>query len=296
MNLNDLETFILVAQLGTLSGAAERLGVPKSTVSRRVARLEESLELSLLTRSARAIALTEDGRALYERCSPALRELQDIERDLNDHTASPRGKLRLTSSIDLSSSDYLTRHLAEYTARYPEVHVELVVTNRVVDLLEEDVDVGLRVHLQQLAVREGLITKRLKSITFGLFTSPAYLELHGPIRFDETLSRHRFVAHARTLNAPGQLLNHGAASIAPALITDDFQPAAAMIAAGLGLGLLPDFVAAPYLRRHELVQLEPPSEISPPGTLSLVWQRARHMSPRVRAFIDLAVEIAKQQS
>ena len=104
MNLNDLNTYLVVVEAGTFTGAAEQLGVPKSTVSRRVARLEEELGLALLVRSSRSFEISDDGRALYERCAPALREVADVERDLADSASAPRGRVRLTTSIDFGTT------------------------------------------------------------------------------------------------------------------------------------------------------------------------------------------------
>ena len=111
MNLNDLVAFVRTAELGTFSRAADELGVPKSTVSRRVSRLEEALGMALLVRSSRSFVLSDDGRALYERASPALREVADVERDLLDSASTPRGLLRLTASIDFGSQlDFAIRN------------------------------------------------------------------------------------------------------------------------------------------------------------------------------------------
>lgn len=280
MNLNDLETFVLVAEVGTFAAAAQRLGVPKSTISRRVARLEEALGLALLNRSARSFVLSDDGQALYARCAPALRDISDVERDLADSRASPRGRIRVTASIDLGSTAYLAGLLAEYGRRYPGVEVALEVTNRLVDLLEEGIDLGFRTHTAPLPSRDDRIARRLSTITSGVYASPGYLERRGVPGDPAALDTHRTVLHGRVPPAGWPT---------PALTADDYRPVAAMLAAGAGVGVLPDFVAAPHLEQGRLVRV-PGDWALPSATLSLVWLRSRHLAPRIRAFIDLAVQ------
>lgn len=281
MNLNDLSTFVRVAEIGTFTGAAASLGVPKSTVSRRVARLEEELGLALLVRSSRSFVLSDDGRALYERCAPALREIGDVERDLADSEATPRGRLRLTASIDLGTASFMGELIAAYGERYPQVEVALGLTNRVVDLLEEGIDVGFRTHTRPLPDRDDLVATRLGPVSVGAFSSQRYLEHAGTPASVAELVDHRVVVHS------GAYLGSWPAE--PSLQADDYRPVAAMLAAGAGIGVLPEFVAGPYLEQGQLVRVLKEWRVEP-AALSLVWLRSRHLAPRVRAFIDLARE------
>ena len=285
MNLNDLETFILVVEVGTFSGAAETLGVPKSTISRRVARLEEELGIALLKRSSRSFEISDDGRALYDRCGPPLRDIADVERDLADSEAAPRGHIRLTTSIDFGTTSYLASLLAAFATRYPEVQVDLQLTNRVVDLLDENIDLGFRTHTQPLPSRDDLVARRVGTVTIGVYASHEYLAREGTPTTLGDLSGHRTVSHGKAYLAEWP--------VEPCLTADDYRPVAAMLAAGAGVGVLPDFVAAPYVRRDRLVRVLPEWSVSP-ATLSLVWLRSRHLAPRVRAFIDMAVERAAE--
>lgn len=285
MNLNDLNTYLVVVEAGTFTGAAAQLGVPKSTVSRRVARLEEELGLALLVRSSRSFEISDDGRALYERCAPALREVADVERDLADSASAPRGRVRLTTSIDFGTTEYLAELLARYAERYPRVRVELQLTNRVVDLLEENIDLGFRTHIAALPSRDDLVARRIGQVTIGVYASPGYVERFGAPASVEALNEHRTLSHSRAYLA--------AWPSSPSLTADDYRPIAAMLAAGAGIGVLPDFVAAPHTGEDRLIRVLPDWAV-PPATLSLVWLRSRHLAPRIRAFIDLAVEQARE--
>jgi len=286
VNLNDLATFVLVVEAGTFSGAAERLGVPKSTISRRVARLEEELGLALLKRATRSFDISDDGRALYERCAPALRDIADVERDIADSEGTPRGRIRLSTSIDFGTTTYLAELLSDYAARFPEVGVDLQLTNRVVDLLEENIDLSFRTHSRPLPSRDDLVARKLGQVDIGVYASPTYLAQAGWPRHIDELAGHRTLSHGKAYLAGW--------ATEPQLTADDYRPVAAMMAAGAGVGLLPDFVAGPFLAQERLVRVLPTWKV-PPATLSLVWLRSRHLAPRVRAFIDLAARRARER-
>lgn len=283
MNLNDLETFVVVAEVGTFSAAAEWLDVPTSTVSRRVARLEEDLGIALLKRSARSIALSDDGRALADRCTPAIRELGRVERGLGDTADTPRGALRITTSIDFGSSDFFTQLISAYAMEFDEVDVEFEITNRMVDLLEEGFDVAFRIHSGSMPDRDDLVVRRLGRLSIDLYASPDYVQQHGPISQLDQLAEHPIIGHA----GPQQDLP----SVEPRILANDYGPLSAILADGAGIGALPIFVAAPLMRRGELVRLDLPLE-TPSANLFLVWLRSRHLAPRVRALIDLAADHA----
>ncbi len=284
INLNDLDTFVAVVEAGTFTQAAQQLGVPKSTVSRRVARLEAHLGTGLLTRSSRSFEISDDGLALYARCAPALRDIRDVERDLADSASSPRGRVRVTTSIDVGTSQYLAELLASYSERYRDVRVHLQITNRVVDLLEENIDLGFRSHIGALPSRDDLVTRTIGPVTLGVFASPSYVARHGEPASLDALGEHRTLSHNRAYLAEWPA--------PPDLTADDYRPLASMMAAGAGIGVLPDFVAASYVAEGRLVRVLSDWTV-PPATLSLVWLRSRHLAPRVRAFIDLAVARAR---
>ncbi len=283
LNLADLQTFIVVAEEGTFAAAGRRLKVPKSTVSRRVARLEADLDVALLQRSSRSFALTDDGRALVDRCGPALREIADVERGFGDAPAKLRGELRISAPIDIGITAFVTGLIAEFAVANEFVCVDFDITNRVVDILEEGYDCVFRTHVGPLPDRDDLAARLLGPLPMSVFASPGYLATRGPVTSWEDLSNHVVACHVGSHRARWPK--------AVSVVSNDYGPLAAILAAGGGVGATPDFVAAPYVERGELQKLDLSYEV-PEARLSLVWLRSRHLAPRVRAFIDLAASRA----
>src|SRR6185503_2217826 len=143
MDLNDIVVFTKVVETRSFTGAAEQLGLPKSTVSRKLAQLEERLGVRLVQRTTRKLALTDIGQAYYERCARIVSDLQAAEQLVTDMQATPRGRVRVTAPVDLSTR-YLGAIIADFLAAHGDVNVELEATDRVVDLIEEGYDVAVR--------------------------------------------------------------------------------------------------------------------------------------------------------
>ena len=298
-HLDELSTFLAVAEHGTLRGAAAQLGVPTSTVSRRVERLEQHLDQELLRRTARSVALSDAGRALAERAAPALREAAEAMSSLGDRAAHPAGELRLSAPPDLGASPVFAELVAGFTRRHTGVRSSISLATRRVDLFEEGFDLALRIHSGQLPPSDHLVARRLGELRGGLFASPTYLEQRGcPAGLDE-LHHHCLVGHAgRTFqdgwplqgpDGPVQL------RVQPRVVLDDFAPIGQLLASGGGIGLLPPFVAAPYTDGGRLRRILPTWSMGT-STLSLVWLRSRHLAPRVRAFVDHVLEATKDAS
>jgi len=298
MNLNDLLTFVRVAETGSFTRVAEELGVPKSTVSRRVVRLEETLALELIHRGPRGLHVTEHGAILRDRCSPALREIADVERAVADAGEAPRGLLRLTAPKDLGTTAFFAGLLAQFRAQNPEVTLELELGTRRVELVEEGFDVALRVHSEHLPDTSGLMMRQLGTVAGGVFASPAYLERRGKPKKPADVIKHDCVCAGGHRNViRWRLLREGsdeetAVTPSPTMIANDYAFVLSALLAGAGIGLLPTFLAQPHVERGELTRLFP-SMRTAQGTVSLVWPATRHLSPRVRAFIDFMSEHAR---
>lgn len=287
MSLIEIETFVRVAELGTLSGAARKLDVPTSTVSRRVSRLEEELGEALLVRTARSLQLTDAGRAVYERCSSPLREIEEVARAVRDHDAEPAGELRITAPSDMGVTQQFVALLESFRAAHPRVLLAVELTDRVVDLAAERVDLAFRIHGAPLPDRTSLVARRLATLTGGLYASEAYLEANGTPETLADLQAHRWVGNTRMGRTVHLLGPDGDVRIetTPVLLANDLNFVRTAVAAGVGIGVLPDLFTGPGLRRVL-------PELTTAGrTLSLVWIGGRALSPRVRRFVEHTVVV-----
>ena len=197
MDLNEMLVFARVVQAGSFTAAAAGLRMPKSTVSRKVAELEERLDARLLNRTTRKLSLTDVGRTYYDHCARIVGEVEDAERAVSSLQESPRGLLRVTAPLNMS---FLAPIVSDYLARYPEVQLEFFATTRRVDLVEERFDVGIRAG--PLA-DSTLIARSLGTAAWFLVATPAYLKKRGRPQVPRRLEaarlpavRHRFQSAA----------------------------------------------------------------------------------------------------
>ena len=301
MNLTDLKTFSLVAETGTISAAARRLGVPKSTVSRRVRRLEDALGHELLRRASRSVTLTEQGRALHQRSAPALRELQDAAAAVAHADIEPKGTLRVTTVPGFGHSHQFLSSLRDYGRKYPKTTLELELTTRLVNLIEEGFDIGVRMHVGALPGAPMLMSRRLLRFGRALYASPSYIDAHGAPSSLEALKQHQLAAHSIVdLRALQWRRRGGAAGLqvtlpAPRWLINDSTALERLVLSGAGLALLSTLGGERLCARGELVRVLPDYE-QEGATASLIWPASRYLAPRVRAFIDHAIETMGTQS
>ncbi len=297
MNLSDLHTFSLVGATGTISGAAQRLGVPKSTVSRRVRRLEDALGTELLRRTARSVTLTKAGEALLRRTQPALQELENAKQALLQSDTEPSGTLRLTTTPSFGQSHEVIACVREFGVTYPKIRVDMVLTMRVVNLIEEGFDVGLLLHpTGELPGSALLMSRHLLNFRWGIYGSPDYLSQMGAPESVEELEDHRMAIHPvvdRAAKQPwhrkGQPTSDQLGFDGARWLVDDSVALERLALAGAGLVVLETMAADPLVTKGELIRVLPEYERQS-GTASLVWPASRHLAPRVRAFIQCAVE------
>jgi DNA-binding transcriptional LysR family regulator len=189
IDLNDVATFVRVADGGGFTAAANALGVPKSTVSRSLARLERVLGVRLVHRTTRALALTEAGRAYYDRVRGAVLGVAEATADVVDLGTEPRGSIRVTTPVDVGQV-LLAEVVAGFVQRYPQVHFEVTLTSRIVDLVAEGFDLALRAS----ELRDSsLVARRIGNTGMGLFASPAYLKRRGTPKAVADLASHEFI-------------------------------------------------------------------------------------------------------
>ena len=285
---NDLLIFASVAEMGSFSRAAERLGLPKSTVSRRLAALEQRLGERLLLRTTRRQSLTEFGLQLLEHARQVVLEVEAVTALSERRQATPSGRLRVSMPSDFANL-LLADTLAAFIALYPAIQLELDVSPRRVDLLGESFDVVLRIG--KLPDDASLAARRLAVFSFGLYASPNYLAEHGEPVDPDDLARH---AAIRMLQANGdpapwtlaqgeqrwQGVPPGRASAnAPELLIR-------LACAGAGIAAVPDYFAAPDVRRGALRRVLP-SWCLPSTTAWAVFPERKLMPVKTRVFIDM---------
>jgi DNA-binding transcriptional LysR family regulator len=293
MNLNDLDTFSRVARLGSFAAAARELGVPKSTISRRVDRLEDELNAALLLRSARGLTLTDVGASLHARSETALREINEIEHSLT--ASEPRGVLKIAAPHDLGTSPWFVDLLVCFRGRYPEVELDLHLAGQIVDLIGEGFDVALR-PARVSRDSDQIMIRKIGGVFGGLYAGPAYLERKGRPRRISDIDKHEGVTARALKDRPwrffkGDEVYEGRPRIVA--VSDDFSFVREAAVAGMGLAFLPPVFAREAVEEGSLVRVLP-KWTSERGQLAVVWPRSRHMAPRVRAFLDFFVERFEQ--
>jgi DNA-binding transcriptional LysR family regulator len=235
VDLNQVSAFVRVMEAGSFTAAARALGLPKSSVSRRVTALEKSLRVRLLQRGTRKLVLTEAGRHYFERARAALGGLAEATAAATDMSQEIAGPIRFTTGSD--HTGFVANLIAEFAARYPKVQLDVTLTPRRVDLVTEGFDLALRAGA---LVDSSLIARKLGRSDNALFASPGYLRKAGKPQRVADLARHRFVlfGHVRQLRLIGPS-GEETVSVTGPLVVDDMAFAADAVAAGVGIGLVP---------------------------------------------------------
>lgn len=280
MDLNELLIFVRVVQAGSIRGAAEQLGMPKSTVSRKLLELEARLQARLLQRTTRRLSLTDIGRIYYDHGARVVLEIEDAERAVQRQQETPRGLLRVTAPLNLT---LLAPIISDYLGRYPEVRLELSANARVVDLIEERFDVGIRTGRLE---DSSLIAKTLGAIAWLVVATPAYLKRRGHPSTPADLKAQDCLLFGSS--ATITLTRAGSTeeiAVTPRLLVTDMDVLQAALRDGLGVAVLPAFLCEEALRAGKLERVLP--DWSPPSTpIHVVYPSTRHLSPTVRSFID----------
>lgn len=270
-----------------MSAAARKLGAPKSSVSRGVAALEEALGVQLLHRTTREVRPTTAGQSFYERARPVLTAYRELTTSIPEQEAEPSGTLRLTTPVDMRLS-FLGDVLANFLARYPHVQLDVRPTNRIVDLVAEGFDAGLR--MAPRLKDSTLLARRLGAVELSIFGAPRYLAQYGTPRSLDELEAHRWVLFTGLRNLPPQLRKLQA----PRLSTDDLLFALGMARAAVGLTVLPAHLVHEDVLAGRLVRVVPGWRLAY-GSLFFVHPAAQHVPRKVSALRDYLVEVTSQR-
>lgn len=290
-DLNDLAVFAMVVECGSFTAAATQLGVAKSHVSQRVARLEERLRVRLIQRTTRRLHVTELGRRYYRHCRQMLLEADRAQRLVDAAHDVPGGNLRIACP-PLFSQLVLGPIVVDFLQTYPRVHLHIDTVHRAVDVIEEGYDVAFRI-LTEVA-DSTLVARSFGTGGQTLVASPGLLAAHPPLRRPEQLAdlpsvdmviaaqdgRYRW--RLRRRHGEDRLIEHR-----PCLVTDDLQSLRRAASAGIGIALLPDFLCRAELARGTL-QPALPGWFVPAGNVHAVYASRRGLLPAVRDFLDFA--------
>ncbi|KAA3498301.1 LysR family transcriptional regulator [Rhizobium rhizogenes] len=288
MDIEDLQTFVAVADAGGVSAAARRLGVSKSIVSRRLLRVEAELGVQLLARTTRGAALTEAGITFREHAARATAEI-DTARETILPTGELRGRLRVAMPLTFGPTHFAPV-LAEMAHLHPQLHIHTSYSDRLVDLIAEGFDCAIRsAYLQD----SNLIAKRVGPIHGKLVASPAYIKAHGSPETVEQLGNHQALMQGTEV---WQFLDDDKiVTVQPQgrFKADSATALAAAAAAGLGIGWLPDCITHAYVTSGALVPIMTRYPV-PPGATYVVRPPSQHPTRKVRVLTEMLTEYFKR--
>jgi DNA-binding transcriptional LysR family regulator len=292
MDLDSISVFIKVIQAGSFSKAAKLLGMPNTTVSAKVSHLEKKLGVSLIQRTTRKLNVTQAGEAFFRRCVVALEEIHSAENEVTSKQTKPTGLLRLTAASDVGHS-LLAPLVSHFLKKYPEMEVDLIVTNRVVDLIGEGVDIGIRAGELEDST---LLSKKLISARMSFVASPSYLKKNGTPSHPKDLLQHEFIHFSEFQNV---LVLHKFESnksketyklkVKSRIKADDLETLKGFARIGQGITLVPNFLCQDEVEQGKLVHLLPQWQIGS-GHFTLVYPAQTFIPPKVQAFVETSVD------
>jgi DNA-binding transcriptional LysR family regulator len=282
-DLNQLVVFAAVAREGSFTAAAKRLGQPKSTVSKRVAELEQRLGTQLLHRSTRRVRLTEEGAAYYERCTRIVREVEDADREMLDRDGAPRGLVRLTAPPQMAP--LLAPIVHRLLSAYPELALDLVLTDRRVDVVQEGFDIALRAG----PLRDSsLVARRLGASRRVVVAHPRYLAARGTPRRPADLVKHDCIVTGDREWTFERSARRVTVTVGGRYRVTSIQLAREGALAQHGIASIPRFMVEQDLAARRLVVVLPAWPLRA-GEVHLLYGAAPHTSPRVRVVIEHCV-------
>jgi DNA-binding transcriptional LysR family regulator len=287
-DLNDMVYFAEVVDRGGFAAAGRVLGVPKSKLSRRVAELESRLGIRLLHRTTRKLSLTQAGELYHRHCAAVRDEAAAADEAVATVQRAPRGTIRVTCPITLAQST-VGQVIAQFLVEFPDVRIDMRVSNRAVDLVEEGIDVALRVRTT-LEESGSLVVKPLGRSGSLLVATPAIVQAFGAPQGVDDLARFPTIAMGAVdgratwrLRGPGG--REHAFVHAPRYVVDDLLTVKSAVLQGVGISLIPDYMCSESLARGRLVEVLP-GWAPPEGVVHAVFPSRRGLLPAVRAFLD----------
>jgi DNA-binding transcriptional LysR family regulator len=291
-DLNDLQFYAMVVEHGGFAAAERALGIPKSRLSRRIAQLETELGVRLLQRSTRKFAVTDVGQSVYRHAQTMLAEAQAAREAVDRVSATPRGSIKVSCPVAIAQ-EVLGPILPEFMKKHPQVRVQMHVSNRRVDVIQEGFDIAIRVR-SQLTDDGEMVARSFGQLRELLVASPRYLDRVGRPQIPSDLAHHTTLSMSEddsrqrwTLHGPdGQVQK---VDLTPTLMAHDFPLLMAAAREGMGVVLLPELTCAEAIRRGELEVVLPQWNL-PQGICHAIYPSRRGLLPAVRVFIDFLAE------
>ena len=291
-DLDDFYCFALVVEHGGFSAAERATDIPKSKLSRRVYNLEEQLGVRLIQRSSRHFAVTDIGMDVYRHAQVMMNAAQAAHDVVNHLSSQPRGVIKVSVPVDIAQNQ-MAKILPAFLKKYPEVRVQMMVSNRRVDVINEGIDLALRVR-SKLDNDPNLVLRQFEAIEQRLFASQAYLNEFGHLTTPEQLSEHRIISMAEEhldqhflLSGPDH--QQKKIKVNPVIMGSNLLMLAELANQNCGIALLPDSIAQGFIKTGQLVKVLP-EWTAPHGIFHAVYPSRRGLLPAVRVFIDYLVE------
>ncbi|OAL79117.1 LysR family transcriptional regulator [Acinetobacter sp. SFB] len=291
-DLDDFYCFALVVEHGGFSAAERATDIPKSKLSRRVYNLEEHLGVRLIQRSSRHFAVTDIGMNIYRHAQVMMNAAQAAH-DLVDHLSiQPRGVIKVSLPVSIAQNE-IAKILPQFLKTYPEIKIQLIVSNRRVDIINEGIDVALRVR-SNLDDDPSLVIRKFENIEQHLFASQAYLNEFGELKQPEDLSQHHILSMVdehldQHIVVHDEKNNQKKIKVNPMVMGSDLIMLAQLTRQNCGIALLPDTIVEDYVQSGELVRVLPNWKAQH-GIFHAVYPSRRGLLPAVRVFIDYLVE------
>src|SRR5438874_1947054 len=285
-----IEVFAQVVEAGSFAKAADRLGLSTSAASRQVADLESHLQTRLLNRTTRRVSLTESGQQFYERAVQLMTDLAEAEQEASSAAVVPRGTIRLTTSVNFGVR-HVAPAIAEFLERYPDVRFDVSLSDRVVDLVEEGLDLAIRIGA---LVADNLVARKLGETRMVPCASPGYLAKHAAPKTPEDLAHHNcftyeYVSPRHVWRFRDRSGAERAVRVAGRLHSNNGDLLAEVAARGTGIVFEPAFIVGPEVRAGRLVPLLQ-DFVPPPVPIYALYPSRKHLSAKVRRFVEFLVE------
>ena len=290
-DFNDYYWFALVVEHNGFSATERATGVAKSTLSRRIQHLEETLGVRLIQRTSRQFAVTDVGMSVYRHAQAMRMEIQAAQDAVNHLSATPRGIIRVSVPVSIAQQE-LAQVLPKFVKTYPDIQIQLMVTNRRIDIINEGIDIALRVR-SQLDQDNLLIIRRFGQIRHFLVASKAYIKQHGEpqtlaqITQHATLSMNEDEAH-QYWELTDNSSDIQRVKINPRVMASNLSMLVQLTVQGAGIALLPESICAEQVHNGQLKVILPAWNI-PEGTFHAIYPSRRGLLPAIRTFIDYLV-------